>query len=103
MTGCLKWVIILWTILIGIFFVSGMLAITTSMNPDMSGAELAGTGIGVTFGIGFYALAWGIIVIPAAVLFIILRLSATKAIKCPNCGSAIAEGSKFCSSCGRTP
>lgn len=105
MSGCLKWVVILWTVLIGVMFLAGMMNAGSILSEKAysTDAEKAGAGIGVTFGAMAYAFIWGIIAIPATVLFLMFRPSTTRAIKCFHCGAGYAEGSKFCPACGKQP
>lgn len=106
MNGCFKWVVILWTVLIGALFLVGMLSAGEAI--DKAGyqteAEKAGAGIGVTFGAMLYAFIWAVIALPAVVLYFVTRPpSIGNAVLCPHCGSAYSEGAKFCSSCGKPP
>jgi len=105
MSGCCKWVVIVWTVLIGSMFVIGMMNAGSAINEKgyTTDAEKAGAGIGVSIGAMLYVFLWGVIAIPAAVLFLVLRPSAVRAVKCPHCSAGYAEGTKFCPTCGKQP
>lgn len=105
MNGCFKWVVIVWTVLIGALFLVGMFNAGDALNKAnmQTDAEKAGAGLGVTFGAMIYAFLWGVIAIPGAILYLVTKPSTSKALKCPHCSAAYAEGTKFCPSCGKTP
>lgn len=100
MTGCLKWVIIIWSVLIvGTFFV-GAANVGELMDKGQT-SETAG-GFAVMFSILIHSMIWAAVVIPAYLFMKIFgrKETAKESRLCSACGKYHDSEGKFCPNCG---
>lgn len=99
MSGCLKWVIIVWTVfVVGAFFM-GAANVGDAMNKGQTTENMGGFAIIVS--IFFHSAIWAALVIPSYLLMKIFGKKEVVASKlCQHCGKYHNSDGKFCPLCG---